>query len=85
MFLQISSCQMNFQDIQKELWELSDNGVFRMSKIKDWICNYSDLHKKTYEFVHSQHLYIDYDSSTIRLPPCELPSDEEIFRIRVNS
>ena len=70
---------MNFQKIKKELWELSDNGVFRMSKIKDWIFNYSDLYKKTYDFVHSQHLFIDHDGSTIRLPPCGLPPDEEIF------
>ncbi len=70
---------MNFQKIKKELWELSDNGVFRMSKIKDWIFNYSDLYKKTYDFVHSQHLFIDHDGSTIRLPLCEEPTDEEIF------
>ncbi len=70
---------MNFQEIKKELWELGDNGVFRISKIKDWIFNYSDLYKKNYDFVHSQHLYEDSDGSTIRLPPCGLPTDEEIF------
>jgi len=71
--------QTNFEEIKKELWELSDSGVFRISKIKDWIFDYSELYKKTYDFVHSQHLFIDQDGSTIRLPPCGLPPDEEIF------
>src|SRR5688500_8528560 len=70
---------MNFLEIKKELWELSDSGIFRMSKIKDWIFNFSELHKKTYDFVYSQHLYTDNDGSTIRLPPCLAPTDEEIF------
>ncbi len=73
------SYQMNFQEIKKELWELSDNGVFGMSIIKGWIFNYSALYKKTYDLVHSQHLFTDLDGSTIRLPPCGLPTDEEIF------
>lgn len=73
------SYQMNFQEIKKEFCEMSDSGVFRMSRIKDWIFNYSELYKKTYDFVHSQHLFIDHDGSTIRLPPCGLPTDEEAF------
>ena len=70
---------MNFLEIKNELWELSDSSVFRMSKIKGWLITYSDLYKKTYDFVYSQHLYTDYDGSIIRLPPCGIPSDEEIF------
>lgn len=70
---------MNFLKIKNELWELSDSSVFRMSKIKGWLITYSDLYKKTYDFVYSQHLYTDYDGSIIRLPPCGMPSDEEIF------
>ncbi len=70
---------MNFQEIIQELFKLGESWVFRMYKVRDWIFNYSDLYKKTYDFVHSQHLYTDYDGSTIRLPLCGQPTDEEIF------
>ncbi len=70
---------MNFQEITKELLELGDSQVFRLHKIQSWLVNYSDLYKQTYDFVHSQHLYKDYDGSTIRLPLCCKPNDEEIF------
>lgn len=73
------SYQMNFQEIKRELWELCGNGVFRMSKIQEWINSYSELYKKTYDFVHSQHLYEDSDGSTIRLPLCGEPTNEKIF------
>ena len=71
--------QMNFQEIIQELFELGENWVFRMYKIQGWLISYSDLYKKTYDFVHSQHLYEDSDGSTIRLPLCGEPTDEEIF------
>lgn len=70
---------MNFQEITKELLELGDSQVFRLHKIQSWLVSYSDLYKQTYDFVHSQHLYTDYDGSTIRLPLCDKPTDEEIF------
>jgi len=73
------SYQINFQEITKELLELGDSQVFRLHKIQSWLVNYSDLYKQTYDFVHSQHLYEDSDGSTIRLPLCEEPTDEEIF------
>ena len=73
------SYQMNFQEIIQELFELGESWVFRMYKIQAWLISYSDLYKQTYDFVHSQHLYEDSDGSTIRLPLCEEPTDEEIF------
>ena len=73
------SYQINAQEITKEFLELGDSQIFRLHKIQSWLFKYSDLYKQTYDFVHSQHLYTDYDGSTIRLPPCGLPTDEEIF------
>lgn len=73
------SYQMNFQEIIQELFELGESRVFRIYKIQGWLISYSDLYKKTYDFVHSQHLYEDSDGSTIRLPLCGDPTDEEIF------
>ena len=70
---------MNFQEIIQELFELGESWVFRMYKIQAWLISYSDLYKKTYDVVHSQHLYEDSDGSTIRLPLCGEPTDEEIF------
>jgi hypothetical protein len=70
---------MNLLEIKKELWGLSKSGVFRLDKIQEWVISYVDLYKKNYAFVYNQHLYTAQDGSTIRLPLCAPPKDEEIF------
>jgi hypothetical protein len=70
---------MHFQGIINELLELSECGVLRMNKIQGWLITHSDLYKKTYDSVYSQHLFTDYDDTTIRLPPCGEPTYKEIF------
>lgn len=70
---------MEFKQIHLEFLDLSINRIFEMSKIEYWLLKYSELYKKTYEFVHSQHLFTTDDSSVIRLPPFGKPTAEEIF------
>ncbi|WP_370477210.1 hypothetical protein [Tamlana flava] len=62
-----------------ELKRLNNNGKIKISQIEWWLLKYSDLFKKTYDFVYSQHLFTDDDGTVIRLPPFGKPTDHEIF------
>ncbi len=59
--------------------ELLGKKVLPISKIESWLLKYSDLYKKTYDFVHSQYLFELDDGSIVRLPPLGNPTDQEIF------
>jgi hypothetical protein len=52
---------------------------FSINKIEWWLLKYSDLSEKTYEFVHSEHLFTTDDGSIIRLPPFGKPTDQDKF------
>ena len=53
--------------------------VYSITKIEWWLLKHSDLHKKTSDFVYSQHLFKMEDGSTVRLPLFGEPTDEDKF------
>lgn len=50
-----------------------------IAKVEWWLLKYSDFYKRTYDFVHNQHLFTTDDGSIIRLPPFGKPTDREKF------
>jgi len=63
----------------KDLQNLSVANILAISKVQWWLLKYSDLYKKTSDFVHSQHLFTTDDGSVIRLPPFGKPTDQDKF------
>jgi len=63
----------------ENLLKLSDNNVFKISKVEWWLLKYADFYKKSYDFVYSQHLFKMDDGSTVRLPQFGQPTDQEKF------
>src|SRR5690606_30314374 len=70
--------QQSTQSI-KEFINLSKGKTMSIHRVEWWLLKYSDLYKKTYDFVYSQHLYIDDDGAVIRLPPFGKPTDLDKF------
>ena len=53
--------------------------LITIPKVEWWLLKYSDLHKKTSDFVYSEHLFKMEDGSTVRIPPFGEPTDQEKF------
>lgn len=68
--------EINFNELIK-FFEKQE--LFSMAKVEWWLLKYSKLYKKTYDFVHNQHLFTTDDGSVIRLPSFGEPTEEEIF------
>ena len=62
-----------------DLKELSASNIYQIPQIEWWLLKYSELYKKTSDFVYSQHLLKMDDGSIVRLPPFGEPTDENKF------
>ncbi|MEP2280966.1 hypothetical protein [Maribacter sp.] len=62
-----------------DFFNLKKNGPLSISKVEWWLLKYLDLYKKTYDFVHSQHLFKLDDGSTVRLPSLGRTTKQEEF------
>ena len=63
----------------EQLIKILNQKVNPISKVEWWLLKYSDLYKKTSDFVYSQHLFKMDDGSFVRLPPFGEPTDQEKF------
>ena len=63
----------------EKLIKILNQKVNPISKVEWWLLKYTDLYKKTSEFVYSQHLFKMDDGSIVRLPPFGKPSDKDKF------
>lgn len=53
--------------------------IIPISQVEWWLLKYSDVYKKTSDFVYSQHLFKMDDGSIVRLPPFGEPTDQDKF------
>lgn len=70
---------MDIEKIYIDLKKTSELNRLQVKKLEWWLLKYSDLYKKTFDFVYSQHLFTTDNGSVIRLPPFGEPTDQEKF------